>query len=120
MEECTARRDERKSARRGVSLAARSGSGFGPVGSVAAQKVAVLDIPPVRPVYVRFHSLRAKPLRGGCLRRNNDGYVGICDRQLDHEDARRRCNDSRLDRRPAMLRLGTFKDFRDAEQQGFA
>src|SRR6266478_8584686 len=58
-------REMRASARRSVSLAARGRSGCGPLGSLAAQTVALLDIPSVRTVHVRFNRLHKKPLCGG-------------------------------------------------------
>src|SRR5713101_6259840 len=110
----------RAGARRGVSFATRGGSGSGTLGSAAAPQVAFLDIPSVRPVHVRFNGLRAKPLRGGCVGRDGNGDVGVCDRQLDYGYARHSGDGSALNRRPAILRLRTLEDFGNAEQDGLA
>jgi len=80
----------RTGARGGISLTARGGSGSGTLGSVAAPAVALPDIPSVCLLHVRFNGLRAKPLRGGCSRRDGDGDVRVRDRQMDAAEKRSR------------------------------
>src|SRR5207245_4558720 len=107
----------RTSTRRGVSVAARGGSGSGPLGSVASQTVAFLGFPAVGAVYVRVHGLRAKSLRGGCSRRNDDWDAGVCNRQLADEDEWRSHDESALNRRLASLRY-VLEGLGNAEQGG--
>src|SRR6267378_4134452 len=111
-------REMRTGTRRGVPLATRSGGGSGALGSMAAPAVALLDIPSERHLHVRFDCLRAKPLRGGRLRRNGDWDAGICDRRLGDEKARRGRDGSALNRRPAKLRLSTLEDSCNTQQDG--
>src|SRR4029077_3273130 len=109
----------RTRARRGVSLATRGGSRGGALGGVAPPALALLDIPSIRRLHVRFNGLRAKPLCGGCFWR--DGYwdTGVCGRQLDHEDARCSSDPSALNWRPAIERERTLETPGDAQQEVF-
>src|SRR5260370_27447013 len=113
---CQPDREMRTGARRGLSIAARGGSSCRTLGSVAAAAVAILGIPTMRPLHVRFNGLRANPLRGGCVRRDGHGDAGVCNRWLGDEDAGRSCDDSALDRWPAKLRSSTLEDSGDAKQ----
>src|SRR5260370_10702605 len=106
----------RTGARRGLSLAARGGSSCRTLGSVAAPAVAILGIPTMRPLHVRFNGLRAKPLRGGWVRRDGHGDAGVCNRWLGDEDAGRSCDDSALDPWPAKFRSSTLANSGDARQ----
>lgn len=103
--------------RRGVSVATRGRSRCGALGSVAPPALALLGLPSIRHLHVRFDGLRTKPLCGGCLRRNGHGYAGIRDRKLDHEDARRGGDQSALNWRPAIERPGTLENYSDAQQE---
>src|SRR5437879_721692 len=108
----------RASTRRGVSVAARGRSCSGPLGSAASQTVAFLGFPAVGAVYVRVYGLRPKSLCGGCVWWNRYGDVGVRDRQLDDEDARRSHDESALNRRLASLRAYVLEGLGNAEQGG--
>jgi len=94
----------RTRARRGVSLATRGGSRGGALGGVAPPALALLDIPSIRRLHVRFNGLCAKPLRSGCLWRDGHGDAGIRDWQLDYENERRGGERNALNWRPAIER----------------
>src|SRR6266481_5585306 len=74
---------------RGVSLATRGRSRDRALGSVAPPALALLGIPSIRRLHVRFNGLRAKPLRSGCVWRDGHRDAGVRDRRMDHENERR-------------------------------
>lgn len=82
------------SAGRGVSFRTRCRVGRGVVGCVAAPAMVALGDGTHGDVYVRFNSVGSVSLRHGCFRRDGHRDAGVCDRQLDHENARRGCDGS--------------------------
>jgi len=81
--------------------------------------VAVLGIPSVRLLDVRFDSVRAKPLCGRCVRRNGDGNVGVRDRQLGDEEARRSGDSPALKQRATKLGMCALEGVSDPQEMSF-
>ncbi len=74
---------------RGVSLRACGGVHRCIVGRVAAPPLALLGDATSGDVHVRFDGVGTLSLRGRCIGGNGDGNVGLPDRRLADEDARR-------------------------------
>src|SRR5216683_2835406 len=76
-------------------------------------------VPSARLVDVRFDSVRAKPLCGRCVRRNGDGNVGVRDRQLGDEEARRRGDSLALKQRARESGMCALEGVSDANEKIF-
>ncbi len=81
--------------------------------------MALLDVPSVRLVDVRFDGVRAKPLCGRCVRRNGDGNARVCDRQLGDEEARRSGDSPALKQRATELGMCALEGVSDANEKMF-